>query len=309
MTQAALAEAAGLSAPTIGLIERNRGQIASLSLLLDALGLVITGRNLSPSGPIGVQIAHLRRSRGLSQRALAELVKVTQPTVISLERNPCRGRIETLDRVLRKLGAGAFLHKQGQPTAFYAGVGNSSANNSWTTPPELLNALYDIWEFDLDPSSPGKTRRHVKARMHYTALDDGLSLPWGDESIACKSGASNSAGNSVIFCNPPYGRGLAKWVEKCRAEVDAGRAKTVVALVPARTDTLYWHEHIAGRAAIYFLLGRLKFGGQTDDKKTNAAPFPSALVIWGAEPEALEKMCTLVPGTMVLPKVSERPAV
>ena len=103
----------------------------------------------------------------------------------------------------------------------------------------------------------------MRARVHFTAEDDGLSLAW----------------HGTVFVNPPYGRALAAWVAKARREVESGRARTVVALLPARPDTAYWHEHVAGRATVYFLRGRLRFGGSEQ-----SAPFPSALAVWGAEP-------------------------
>ena len=94
----------------------------------------------------------------------------------------------------------------------------------------------------------------------------------------------------MVFVNPPYGRALAAWVAKARGEVDGGRARTVVALLPARPDTGYWHDHIAGRAAVFFLRGRLRFGGGG-----NSAPFPSALAVWGAGPEALSALAAALP--------------
>ena len=63
---------------------------------------------------------------------------------------------------------------------------------------------------------------------------------------------------------------------KAEAEVLCGNARTVVALIPARTDTRYWHEHVAGTATVFFLRGRLTFGSADA-----AAPFPSALALWG----------------------------
>src|SRR5262249_42668683 len=70
-----------------------------------------------------------------------------------------------------------------------------------------------------------------------TGQDDGLSLPW----------------HGTVFVNPPYGRAIARWIAKARGEVERGNASKVVALIPARTDTAYWHEHIAGKVAVYFL--------------------------------------------------------
>ena len=75
----------------------------------------------------------------------------------------------------------------------------------------------------------------------------------------------------------------------CR-EVELGHARTVVALLPARPDTTYWHEHVAGRAAVYFLKGRLRFGSGEQ-----SAPFPSALAVWGAGPATLASLDAALP--------------
>ena len=73
--------------------------------------------------------------------------------------------------------------------------------------------------------------------------------------------------------NPPYGREIGKWIEKA---VTCG-AELVVGLLPARTDTRWFHEYVYSKAEIRFIKGRLKFGAAT-----NAAPFPSMIVIWRA---------------------------
>jgi hypothetical protein len=80
---------------------------------------------------------------------------------------------------------------------------------------------------------------------------------------------------------PPYGREIGQWVRKARAEVTDGRAELVAALLPARTDTSWWHQEIAGCAQSVMLRGRLSFGDGTP------APFPSALVFWGAGPQQI----------------------
>ena len=80
-------------------------------------------------------------------------------------------------------------------------------------------------------------------------------------------------GGERVFCNPPYGRELPKWVKKCFEE--SKRAEIIVMLIPARTDTRWFHDYIYGKAEIRFIKGRLKFG----DGKSRA-PFPSMLVIY-----------------------------
>ena len=202
------------------------------------------------------------------------MVDVTQPTIIALETRG-RGRLATLERILAALGAGAYLAPRGEVKAFYTHAGNSSTNQTWETPTALLETLHAVFgRFDLDPCAPRKSRTRVKAKVHLTDADDGLSVPW----------------NGVVFVNPPYGRTLAAWVAKAHREVEEGRAKTVVALLPARPDTAYWHDHVASHAAVYFLRGRLRFG-----EGTQSAPFPSALAIWGADPETLATLDAALP--------------
>lgn len=78
-----------------------------------------------------------------------------------------------------------------------------------------------------------------------------------------------------MFCNPPYGREIGHWVKKCYDE--SRKPGTVcVMLIPARTDTAWFHDYIYHKAAdIRFVRGRLKFGGSN-----NSAPFPSMVVVF-----------------------------
>ena len=81
-------------------------------------------------------------------------------------------------------------------------------------------------------------------------------------------------GGHTVFCNPPYGREIGKWV-KYSYEQSRKENTTVVMLVPSRTDTRWFHNYIYGKAEIRFVKGRLKFGGAT-----TGAPFPSMVVIY-----------------------------
>lgn len=84
----------------------------------------------------------------------------------------------------------------------------------------------------------------------------------------------------AVFCNPPYGREIGKWVQKAFEEARGGYP--IVLLIPARTDTAYFHDYIYGKAEIRFVRGRLRF---TDDEGNAAdpAPFPSMVVIYNGE--------------------------
>jgi site-specific DNA-methyltransferase (adenine-specific) len=81
-----------------------------------------------------------------------------------------------------------------------------------------------------------------------------------------------------VWCNPPYGRGILEWVRKATDSIEVGDAELVVMLLPARTDTKWFHAECVGRTEIRFIQGRLTFGDAE-----NAAPFPSMVVIWRAE--------------------------
>jgi phage N-6-adenine-methyltransferase len=133
----------------------------------------------------------------------------------------------------------------------------SSKTDLWSTPQDFYNKLNEEFNFDLDPCS---THENAKCERHYTIVEDGLKQNWG---------------GSTVFCNPPYGRVLGKWVEKCYNESLKANT-TVVMLIPARTDTRYFHDYIYKEAKeIRFLRGRLKFG-----ECKNAAPFPSMVVVF-----------------------------
>tara|TARA_Y100000310_G_scaffold258604_1_gene267067 strand:+ start:450 stop:941 length:492 start_codon:yes stop_codon:yes gene_type:complete len=138
----------------------------------------------------------------------------------------------------------------------------SSKSGEWTTPQDFYEKLsWRLGPFDLDPCA---TASNTKCENFYTEADDGLSQDWTGH---------------TVFVNPPYGRGVEKWIEKGFL---AGKDPDtrVVMLIPARTDTKYWHEYVMKAAKIYFVKGRLKFGDST-----NSAPFPSAVVVF----DGLEK--------------------
>ena len=78
-----------------------------------------------------------------------------------------------------------------------------------------------------------------------------------------------------VWCNPPYGREIAKWVQKGFESVQAGAASVCVMLLPARTDTKWFHSYVYNKAEIRFVKGRLKFGNSK-----NSAPFPSMVVVF-----------------------------
>lgn len=131
----------------------------------------------------------------------------------------------------------------------------SSKSDLWSTPDDFFAELDKEFHFTLDVCA---TADNAKCDDYYTEAMDGLSLKW----------------DGIVWCNPPYGRNINKWIKKAVNAALGGA--TVVMLLPARTDTKWFHELVYHRAEIRFVRGRLKFGGSN-----NAAPFPSMICIFG----------------------------
>ena len=130
----------------------------------------------------------------------------------------------------------------------------TSNADCWATPPEFFEELNKEFDFDTDVCA---LPENTKCPHYYSPDDDGLRLNW----------------TGSCWCNPPYGRQIVKWVEK--AYMSSLLGATVVMLLPARTDTAWFHEYIYGKAEIRFVRGRLKFVGA----KSNA-PFPSMVAVF-----------------------------
>lgn len=138
----------------------------------------------------------------------------------------------------------------------------SSENMNWCTPIDLFNRLDAEFHFVLDAAATDET---AKCKNYFTPETDGLNQSW-------------ERSDGAVFCNPPYGREIKKWVKKAYEE-SRKHDTTIVLLIPARTDTIYFHDYIYNRAKIRFIRGRIKF---TDENGIPAgtAPFPSMVVIY-----------------------------
>jgi site-specific DNA-methyltransferase (adenine-specific) len=132
----------------------------------------------------------------------------------------------------------------------------SSRSEEWPTPQTFFDSLNREFKFTLDPCA---TRTNAKCPRFYTKKDDGLAQSWGTHRV---------------FCNPPYGKGMREWAQKCYEASTFGAL--VVLLAHARTDTRWFHDWVYGKAAeLRFVRGRLKFGDGFQ-----SAPFPSLVAIY-----------------------------
>jgi DNA N-6-adenine-methyltransferase (Dam). len=129
----------------------------------------------------------------------------------------------------------------------------SSKTDEWPTPQDFFDRLNEEFHFTLDVCA---TPENAKCPRYYTKRENGLLQKW----------------EGVCWMNPPYGREIRQWVKK--AYESALDGATVVCLLPARTDTSWWHDYCM-KGEIRFVRGRLKFGDASEN-----APFPSAVVVF-----------------------------
>jgi len=150
----------------------------------------------------------------------------------------------------------------------------SSSSAEWETPAEVFDPLNaEFGPFDLDAAA---TKTNTKAPYYYTKVGDGLRGDWTGR---------------AVWLNPPYGTGIAQWISKAfNQTLDGGRgpASVVVVLVPARTDTEWWHTFVepyrgTPRVEVRFLKGRVPF--VRADGKRSRAPFPSVVLIFRRLPQ------------------------
>lgn len=143
-----------------------------------------------------------------------------------------------------------------------AGYVPTSKSVVWATPDDFFARVNAEFSFNLDVAADAD---NAKCARFFTESDDGLAQPW----------RRLDGGPASVWCNPPYGRQISQWIAKAREESWAG--STVVLLVPARTDTRWFHDDVLAckRAEVRFLRGRLKFGGASA-----GCPFPVMLVVF-----------------------------
>ena len=131
-------------------------------------------------------------------------------------------------------------------------------SDEWETPAELFEELHREFHFTIDVAA---LPDNAKCDEFYTPGEDGLAQEW----------------RGVCWMNPPYGLVLRQWIKKAHDSSLSGA--TVVALLPARTDTQWWHDYVLPHGEVRYIRGRMKFNGVE-----NSAPFPSAIVVFRPTP-------------------------
>ncbi len=134
----------------------------------------------------------------------------------------------------------------------------SSRTDLWETPQDLFDELDREFHFTLDVCAIAE---NAKCAAFYSPAEDGLAQPW----------------SGVCWMNPPYGRRISLWVAKAWRSAEEGA--TVVALLPSRTDTAWWHDYVL-KAVCRPVRGRIRFNDSNGTNRGARAPFPNVVVVF-----------------------------
>ena len=145
------------------------------------------------------------------------------------------------------------------------GAALTSNKDDWETPQAFFESLNAKYHFAIDLAA---SKDNTKCDRYFSVDDDSLSQDWSVDF------------GGAMYLNPPYGRHIGDWVKKAY-ETSLRVNVPIVLLIPARTDTSYWHDYIFGKASIKFIRGRLKF--EQNGMAVGPAPFPSAIIVYNGE--------------------------
>lgn len=275
LTQQQLADLIGVSLQAIKRLEQGIGSVATLMAVMNALAFRMAG--IGPGGTLVEQLCRCRKKKGFSIDKVAKRARLARRTIRTLEQGG--GSVASLLKLLASLAPKA---QRRAPERAYWGAGEKIDRDSRFTSADFMAHIYDAFgAVDLDPCCHALSPVIAHRRIIVSEGGDGLTEPWvGD----------------LVYVNPPYSE-LIRWLQRAHEQWLVGNARTVVCLIPVRTDSPWFQSVLSKDAEMYFLSGRLRFL----DTKGNAQPTPFSLMILtlGATAEQKARFAELVPGYWV----------
>lgn len=263
-TQKTLADHAGVSEQAIYRLERGIGSVATLDVVMAALEFRLTG--IGPGRTLAEQLRARRIKRGTALDALAVRTGLTRKTISNVERGG--GSVASLLRLMEALAPKA---KRRAPERAYWGQGDKEDRDSRFTPPDFMENIYAAFgAVDIDPCAHRLSPVVAKRRILLDEGGDGLSDDWSGR---------------LAFVNPPFSAQL-RWLQRAHQQWRAGNVEAAVCLVPARTDSAWFHDTLTADADICLLQGRVRFL----DARGGAQPTPFSLMLVTLGVTAKEKV-------------------
>ena len=270
--QRTLAERSGESAQAIFRLERGIGSVSTLEAVMRALDFRLTG--IGPGKSLADQLRTRRLKLSMTIKALAKRTALSPTTIRSVELGG--GSVASILKILNALAPKA---KRRAPERAYWGQGDKDDRDSRFTPPDFMESIYaSFGRIDLDPCAHPSSPVAASKKYILANGDDGLRDAWSGE---------------FVYVNPPFSNQL-NWLRRAHEQWRLGNVATIACLVPARTDSAWFHETLRADADIYFLQGRLRFLDLRGSEQ--ATPFSLMVVIFGATKEQKEKFAAAVPG-------------
>lgn len=262
-TQKTLADRAGVSEQATYRLERGIGSVATLDAVMAALEFRLTG--IGHGRTLAEQLRARRLKRGLSLDVLAVRTCLTRKTISNIERGG--GSVASLLRLMEALAPKA---KRRAPERAYWGLGDKEDRDSRFSPPEFIENIYAAFgTVDIDPCAHRLSPVVAKRRILLDEGGDGLADAWSGR---------------LAFVNPPFSAQL-KWLQRAHQQWRLGNVEAVVCLVPARTDSAWFHDTLTADADICLLQGRVRFL----DPRGGAQPTPFSLMLVALGVTAKEK--------------------
>lgn len=272
-SQRTLAERIGAQPQAIKRLEQGVGSTKTLVAVMSALDFRLTG--LGSGKTLPEQLRNQRLKRGLPLAELARRTGLSRNTIVSLE---CGGgSVASLLRLLAVLAPAA--RRRAQERAYW-GAGDKTDRDSRFTPPEFLESIHaGFGAIDLDPCAHEMSPVVAHRRFLPSAGGDGLTDVWSGR---------------LAYMNPPYSE-LLVWMRRAYEQWRLGNVRTVVCLVPVRTDSAWFHETLSAAADIYLLQGRVRF--LAPNGKSQPTPFSLMIVTLGATKEQKRRFAAATPGS------------
>lgn len=271
-SQRALGEEIGTDAQTIKRLERGIGSMETLAKATDALDFRLTG--IGPGASLGDQLRRRRLKRSLSLERVSMRTGLSINTIRSLEND--RGSVASLLRLLAFLAPGA---KRRARERTYWGQGDKVDRDSRFTPSDFLEPINEVFgSIDLDPCAHRASPVVARRRILLEEGGDGLVDDWSGR---------------FAFVNPPFSEQL-RWLRRAHDQWKRRHVEMVACLVPAKTDSAWFHSVLAADADLYFLQGRVRFLNLAGESQPT--PFSLMLATLGTNPEQRERYAALVSG-------------